>query len=40
MKGDLESKGIDLVMIMTNVCCVRHKRRCLWQGMHIVWVCS
>ena len=36
MKGDLESKGIDLVMIMRNVWGVRHKLRCLWQFMHIV----
>jgi len=39
MKGDLESKGIDLVMIMRNVWGVRHKLRFLWQFMHIVWVC-
>jgi len=39
MKGDLESKGIILVMIMRNLWVVRHKLGRLWQIMYIVWVC-
>jgi hypothetical protein len=37
MKGDSESKGIDLV-IMWNVWDVRHKLMCLWQIMSIEFV--